>query len=164
MRPIITVDDFSYGIISDKTIPAKNGFSFCAGVDIHTEEGVLQVSQRLVKGVESTINAIKTSTPYWMERYEKLGTINGEYWSLLGDGKIYLKFDMSTAEPPAGWFFSNNSSSILLFLCYFHCLYFLSLFPFFLFSKHYLNSCLVSQYLLLGCFGNIWAKGVYFSA
>ena len=47
MKPIITIDGFEQGMLADPTIPARNGFHFSAGLDIHRESGTLQVSQKL---------------------------------------------------------------------------------------------------------------------
>src|SRR3990167_5047962 len=81
-RPLITIDDFSFGIIFDSTIPAKNGFGFCAGLDIHTEPGKLQASQALTIMDESS-NAVNAPI-YWLSGYTNSTGIYG-----YGNGKVY---------------------------------------------------------------------------
>ena len=66
-KSIITIDDFSFGILTDKTIPAKNGYHFSAGLDIHSDEGILQPSQALKVMAEDN-NAINGGI-YWMTNF-----------------------------------------------------------------------------------------------
>lgn len=39
MKPIITIDDFSNGIVDDDTLAVTDGFSMVSGIDLKSELG-----------------------------------------------------------------------------------------------------------------------------
>lgn len=75
MKPIIVIDGFTNGFLDDITIPARNGFNFGAGIDIHRQSGFLQVSPRFD---EMTIDGGLTGIQMeWMVQYGSAGTVYG---------------------------------------------------------------------------------------
>jgi len=83
MIPKIIIDDFSVGILEDKTIQARNGFSYCAGMDIFSEPGILKASQVLTAETQADSPNNITDAPTRIIKY-------GDYWYVLGGtGRIY---------------------------------------------------------------------------
>ena len=83
LRPLIIIDGFDAGILEDATIQARNGFSYCAGIDIHKEPGILKVSNALSAMRQAASPDNITDPPKWIVKY-------GDYYYVLGDtGRIY---------------------------------------------------------------------------
>ena len=91
-RPIIEIDGFKQGILSDKTIPARDGFNFGAGIDIHTDPGILQVSQKFTAMDEAAATDNITDLIQWIVKYSDNNKLYG-----LGNGRIY-DYDNTVAD------------------------------------------------------------------
>ena len=85
MKPIITIDGYDAGILSDATIQARNGLSWCAGINTQKEKGILQVSQKLVAIAQATSANNINESIYWMVDYIK----NSKIYALGNGGDIY---------------------------------------------------------------------------
>src|SRR4030042_88545 len=87
MKPLITISSFTNGILSESTLPATNGFSFGAGVDIFSEPGFLKVSQSLDAMSEAATTNDITDGMHWMVKYSGLNKVFG--LGSGGSGRIY---------------------------------------------------------------------------
>jgi len=83
MTPKIVIDSFDAGILEDKTVQARNGFSFGAGLDIIREKGILQVSQKLEAMTEAASPNNITDRPLRILQYGLA------YYALGSSGRIY---------------------------------------------------------------------------
>ena len=102
MRPILKIDDFSEGILADKTIQTGKGFSYGVALDIATEWGKLQPSYKTeAMGEDASPNDI-TDGITWMRYYNNYvyGLGNG------GSNRIY-RYDTSWSlvhdDSNVGW-------------------------------------------------------------
>lgn len=96
--PIITIDQFDGGILDDATTPATNGGQMFSGLDIHSENSILQVSQKLTKETD-----IFTDLPLWIIRNEN--DSNFKYWALGDTGNLY-----KTPDIGGTWILDSNVS------------------------------------------------------
>lgn len=88
MTPKIIINGFETGILEDKTIQAKNGFSLGAGLDIIREKGILKVSQKLKRMPEAdSPNDITDRIVRILSYYPSGGSPC--YYALGSTGKIY---------------------------------------------------------------------------
>ena len=95
-KPIISIDSFSAGILSDETIPATNGFNFSAGIDLAREPGILQVNQALTAmDLDSSITAVWDMKKYSGDSkvYATMGT---QLWNY--DGTVAAKWGAVTGH------------------------------------------------------------------
>ena len=83
-QPLITIDGFDAGMVSDITKQIRNGFNWSAGIDIHENPGLLKVSQKLDAMAQADTTNNITDNIYWMTKYSKNRKIYG-----LGYGMIY---------------------------------------------------------------------------
>ena len=81
-KPIITIDNFSAGILADPTENVKNGGQMFYGLDIHRDTSTLQVSQKLTQETD-----VFTDLPKWIVRDENEAT--NKYWALGDTGNLY---------------------------------------------------------------------------
>ena len=75
MKPILTIDQFDKGILADATIPDTGGGQMFCGLDIHRENSILQVSQKLTAESGTFTDLIK-----WIVRDENDATY--KYYAL----------------------------------------------------------------------------------
>ena len=94
MRPLIVIDDFSRGIMDDITLPVRDGFGDCKGIDIFSEPGILQVSQKLDPMPQADPPNNITDGITWMVKYSKNGVLYG-----LGDGGSGRIYDWNNTQP-----------------------------------------------------------------
>ncbi len=74
-RELISITGFEHGIIEDRTLQAKNAFSFSTGIDIHSDVGYLQASQRTtLLDTQSGANGIDGNSDFikWKRHYSKI--------------------------------------------------------------------------------------------
>ncbi len=82
MKSLITIDNFEAGMLIDSTIPATNGGQMFYGLDIHRENSILQVSQKLTKQTNVFTDLVK-----WFVRDDNEATY--KYWALGDTGNLY---------------------------------------------------------------------------
>ena len=98
MKALIVIDQFNKGILSDPTIPDTAGGQAFVGVDIHRDDSILQVSQKLTAETGTFTDLIK-----WIVRDENDATY--KYYALGDTGNIYRVSDIGGT-----WALSSNVS------------------------------------------------------
>ncbi len=81
-KPIITIENFSAGILADPTENVTNGGQMFYGLDIHRDTSTLQVSQKLTQETDVFTDLVK-----WIVRDENEATY--KYWALGDAGNLY---------------------------------------------------------------------------
>ena len=87
MKPLIIIDQFDKGVLADSTIPDTAGGQMFYGVDIHKENSVLQVSQKLTQETDVFTDLVK-----WIVRDENDATY--KYYALGDTGNLYRVTDI----------------------------------------------------------------------
>lgn len=82
MRPIITIESFSNGILSDATQNVTNGGQYFVNLNIHKEDSVLEASQKLTQETDIFTDLVK-----WIV-YDENEPSN-KYWALGSNGTLY---------------------------------------------------------------------------
>lgn len=92
-KAILEISGFEYGITVDPTIPAKNGFSFCSGMDIHSKPGYLRASpaSSAMSDQTGSGNGINVNNDLvkWQRYYSKAGKMFGFGHDTSGNGTLY---------------------------------------------------------------------------
>ena len=86
LKPIITIDTFNAGILEDKTQPATNGGQMFYGLDIHNDDSVIQVSQKMTRETNVFTDLVK-----WVIRDDNSSF---KYWALGDTGNLYKVADV----------------------------------------------------------------------
>ena len=107
INPIIEISGFEWGMLDDISTPARNGFNFCAGLDIHREIGTLQVSDKFtVIPVDKGRTNVQFS---WMVQYGSTGTVYG-FERANSDSKRWIS-EYSSGSPSWGTVRKYNGPS-----------------------------------------------------
>ena len=89
MKPILTIENFNAGVVSDPTLNISNGGQAFVGLDVHREDSTLQVSQRLVAVTGTFTDLVK-----WMVYDENEATY--KHWALGDTGNLYKSANATT--------------------------------------------------------------------
>ena len=87
LKPLVTIENFNKGIVTDPTLTETAGGEMFVGLDIHREESTLQVSQKLTAEAGTFTDLIK-----WIVRDEN--DLNFKYWALGDTGNLYKVTDI----------------------------------------------------------------------